>query len=270
MTRALRGIAALALIALAAGCAAIRTTTPGGVGIDRAQRMSVSAQDVDIMAGKQYAGILDEAGRSKLLDTDPAQVNRVREVSRRLVAQTGAFRDDAPGWPWEVHVIESPELNAWCMPGGRVAVYSALIVKLRLTDAELAAVMGHEISHALREHAREKLSQAAGVNAVLGVASSVIGVDVTGVGSQGYELLVGLPNSREMETEADRMGVELMARAGYDPAAAANVWVKIDQASNDIELLQFLSTHPSTRSRIADMRRTAEVVRPLYLLSGKS
>ncbi|CAN5364196.1 M48 family metallopeptidase [soil metagenome] len=255
----------VAAMLLASACSTVvQTTGAGEVGVDRQQRMIVSAQEVDAITSNQYSEVLDGARQKNLLDTDPFQVARVKGVAQRLIAQAPTFRPDAAGWAWETHVIESKELNAWCMPGGKIAVYSALLEKLQLTDAELAAVMGHEMAHALREHAREKISKSYGANVLFGVTSAIIGVDISGIGGQGFDLLVGLPNSRAMETEADRIGVELMARAGYDPRAAANVWMKMNKASQGDFAPQFLSTHPSNRSRIEDMTVYAERVRPLY------
>ncbi len=181
---------------------------------------------------------------------------------QRMIPQTAIFRPDAARWSWEANVITSEQLNAWCMPGGRIAVFTGLIERLQLTDDELAAVMGHEISHALREHARERISKEMGANLVISILGAATGYD-TRAAAQGYQLLVGLPNSRDMETEADRLGIELMARAGYDPRAAVTIWQKMQRAGNGGPP-QFLSTHPSYSSRIDDLTQYALRVMPLY------
>ena len=219
MARLVLGV--VAALALGA-CQTVRTTQGGVVGVDRAQTMSplVSSAQVDKMSLQQYNTTVADAENKGKLNRDPQQVKRVRGIGQRLIAQTGTFRPDARNWQWEINVITSDELNAWCMPGGKIAVYTALIERLQLTDGELAAVMGHEISHALREHSREKMSKAVPAQVLMSVVGVAYGDGAAQLGGQAYQLLVGLPNSREMETEADRMGVELMARAGYDPAAS--------------------------------------------------
>jgi predicted Zn-dependent protease len=205
-----------------------------------------------------------------LLNRNAAQVARVRVIALRLAAASGAFRPDAPGWAWESNVITSKEINAWCMPGGKMAVYSGLIERLNVTDDELAAVMGHEIAHALREHGRERASQAM----AQGMALSVLGI-VTGASDAGVQLAqvitdvtINLPNSRAHEIEADRIGVELAARAGYDPRAAVTLWQKMAKAAGGGPP-QFLSTHPSPDNRIRDLQVYAERVMPLYRAAAK-
>ena len=201
-------------------------------------------------------------------DAKTAVVQRVRGIATRLTAATGAFRSDAPGWRWEVNVISSNELNAWCMPGGKIAVYTGIIERLQLTDDELAAVMGHEIAHALREHGREKAGQSAGVGAAAAIGGALIGayygIDASigrnVLGTAG-DLAFMRPNSRGMEQEADRIGVELAARAGYDPAASISLWQKMARASSGSPP-QWLSTHPSNATRIDDLRDYSERVRP--------
>src|SRR3989475_8731560 len=167
------------------------------------------------------------------VNRDAQQGERVRAIATRIIPQTGVFRKDAPGWKWEVNVLTSPEINAWCMPGGKIALYTGILEKLDSTDDEIAAAIGHEISHALREHGRERASQqlatgggASAVGAVLGIGQS--GADLAGLVGQVTFLL---PYSRIHETEADRMGVELAARAGYDPRAAITLWQKMAKIS---------------------------------------
>lgn len=246
-----------------AACQSVNTTQPGVVGVERSQSMLVAQRQVEDIAKTQYRDTLTAARKKNQLNRNPQQLQRVRDVMQRLIPHTAAFRPDAPQWAWEANVITDPkQLNAWCMPGGKIVVYSALIEKLQLTDDELAAIMGHEISHALREHSREKMSKAVGVNLLFSIVGVATGVNPQ-LAEQGYELLVGLPNSREMETEADRMGVELMARAGYNPQAAITVWQKM-QRSGGSSAPEFLSTHPSHVGRIKDLSDYTKRVQPLY------
>lgn len=245
------------------GCAS--TTKPGTVGVDRQQMLLVSSADVDQAAALSYRKITADASRKGLLNQNPQQVARVREIARRLIAQTGTFRSDAPSWKWEVNVITSKELNAWCMPGGKIAVYTGLIDRLHVTDDELAAVMGHEIAHALREHGRERASQAMAQAMVISIVGAAVGA--SGSSMQLAQIItdvtINLPNSREDEQEADRIGVELAARAGYDPRAAVTLWQKMERASGSGPP-QFLSTHPSPENRIRDLQIYAARVMPLY------
>ncbi len=257
------------LMVLANGCAPTRTTSAGAVGVEREQSMLVSSAEVNRSAEKAYTQTMQEARAKNRLNRDSGQVQRVRAIAGRLIPPTAVFRTDAPGWRWETNVISSNDLNAWCMPGGKMAVYTGLIDKLALTDDELAAVMGHEIAHALREHGREKVGQAAGVDlaaTIGGVIGAYYGVDASigksVLGAAG-ELAFMRPNSRGMEQEADRIGVELAARAGFDPHAAISLWEKMARASGS-GTPQWLSTHPSHESRLSDLRIYADRVQPLY------
>ena len=248
-----------------AGCETVRTTQAGMVGVDRQQRMAVSAQAMEQGAAKQYGQLMAEADKKNKRNTDAAQFERVRQIGDKLIAQVAAFRPDARSWRWEINVLSSPEVNAWCMPGGKIAIYTGLIAKLDITDDELAAVMGHEIAHALREHSRERASEQAIANVGITILATVAGVGA--VGQKGmeyaYQGLLGLPNSREHETEADRMGVELAARAGYDPRAAISLWEKMSEVGGK-EPPKFMSTHPSRSDRVRDLTVYSERVMPLY------
>ncbi|MGB6055883.1 MAG: M48 family metallopeptidase [Burkholderiaceae bacterium] len=264
--------AALLATALAlVSCETVQTTQGGAVGIEREQRMAVSSQQIDQAATQEYAQVLAAERKKGTLNRDQAQLNRVRAVADRLIAQTAAFRPDARHWKWEVNVIASSEINAWCMPGGKIAVYTGLLEKLKLSDDELAAVMGHEIAHALREHARERASEQMVAGSLISIGSAILGVgDLGQQGAQyAYMGLVGLPNSRAHETEADRIGVELAARAGYDPRAAVTLWQKMGQAGGS-EPMKFLSTHPSREDRMADLGVYSQRVMPLYEQARKT
>lgn len=254
----------LLAIALTA-CETVQTTQGGVVGVDRQQRMLVSSQEVDQAADQQYAQLIADARSKGKLNQNPVQVSRVRTIVNRLIPQTVNFRPDARNWDWEVNVLTSPEVNAWCMPGGKIAVYTGLLDKLHPTDAELAAVLGHEIAHALREHTRERLSEQMVANGVISIGAALLGLgDTAQQGAQfAYMGMMGLPHSRQQETEADRIGVELAARAGYDPRAAVTLWQKMSQLGGS-EPLPFLSTHPSSADRLKDLTNYSQRVLPLY------
>lgn len=265
-------IALLVSSALLAGCAPVQTTKSGAVGVQRKQYMLLSEKQVEGMAAQSYVQTLKEADAKKVLNTDLRQTERVRAIANRLIPQTAVFRPDAVNWKWEVNVQESKELNAYCMPGGKIMVYTGLIQKLNATDDELAAVMGHEISHALREHGRERMSQAYAQQIGLIGLAAVVGAKTKNqnaaaatveVGSMVAALALTLPNSREGEREADRMGLELAARAGYDPHAAVSLWQKMG-AQGGAKPPEWMSTHPSGESRIQDLQRLIPTVMPLY------
>lgn len=264
-------IALLAASTLA-GCATTQTTQSGAVGVERKQFMMLSSKQVDQMAAQGYLQTLKEADTKKKLNPNPQQSERVRTIAHRLIAQTGVFRADALSWKWEVNVQQDDQLNAYCMPGGKIMVYTGLIEKLHTTDDELAAVIGHEIAHALREHGRERMSQAyAQQIGLLGLAAVVAAKTknqnaastTVQVGSVVSALALTLPNSREAEREADRMGLELTARAGYDPNAAISLWEKMGAQAGS-KPPEWLSTHPSEQSRTQDLKRMIPTVMPLY------
>ncbi len=263
------GVLALAAIA---GCQTVRTTEGGAVGVERKQSMStlISSAQMDQSAAKAYGEVLADARKKDRLNRNAAQLERVRGIANRLSPATSAFRPDAPRWKWEINVIASDEVNAWCMPGGKIAVYSGLVDKLNLTDDELAAVMGHEIAHALREHGRERASEQMAQQLGVSVLSVALGLGDFGtqLTQTVLEVTLSLPNSRTHETEADRIGVELAARSGYDPRAAVSLWQKMGQLGGG-KPPQWLSTHPSDRTRIRDLQNYSERVMPLYESASK-
>lgn len=267
----------LALIVLTAAtvgltaCKAVKTTSSGNIGINRKQYMLVSAQETDQMAATAYQQTLQQATGSHTLNTDKRMTERVRGIAQRLIAQVGVFRSDASKWPWEVNVQQSNELNAYCMAGGKIMVYSGLISQLKLTDDELAAVMGHEMAHALREHSRERLSQAYGTSLAIGIVGKAAKLDTSGQDLLGKAFTVAytLPHSREHETEADLMGIELSARAGFDPRAAISLWKKMGSTGGS-KPPELLSTHPSDKTRMTTLENAIPKVLPLYEAARKT
>lgn len=261
----------LSAVVAVGGCAAVQTTASGDVGVQRKQYMSglVSQTALEQEAGQQYASILSSARSKGALDANATQAQRVKAISRRLIQQVAAFRPDAANWQWEVHLLSSSDVNAWCMPGGKIAVYTGLINQIKPTDDELAAVIGHEIAHALREHSREQVSQQMATSIGLSVLSAFTGGQATSeMGTALTNVMFTLPNSRTHEVEADRIGVELAARAGYDPRAAVSLWQKMGGLSGGASQPEFLSTHPSPANRSADLTKIAEQVMPLYRQAG--
>jgi predicted Zn-dependent protease len=187
------------------------------------------------------------------IDSDPATATRVREITGRLIAQAIKYRPETESWEWSVTVIDDPKtVNAWCMAGGKMAIYTGLIQQIKPTDDELAQVMGHEISHALAKHTAEKMSRAMAMQVGLGVVaitasdSKYSGLALTGL-SAAAVVALELPNSRSAEAEADRIGIEIAAKAGYDPHAAVTLWEKMGKAGggDGSSRFDFLSTHPA-------------------------
>src|SRR3954468_11627342 len=204
-------------------------------------------------------------------DKDSARARKIQEISDRLIAQAIKFRPDSASWRWEVQVINDPKtVNAFCMAGGKMAIYTGMWEQLKATDDELAQVMGHEISHALLDHTRERMSVARSTS--LGV--SLLGA-VAGIGSAGgqamdaaAQLAVTLPNSRESESEADAVGTQLAARAGYDPKAAVTLWDKMAKLGKGPA--EFLSTHPSPENRSAKLKELGAKLEPVYLAAKEN
>lgn len=262
-------ISVLAGMFLVAGCAS--TTSGGNVGMGRRQLMLVSSEELESKSAEAYHQVKEEAARKNVLDRDQAQLKRIQEISLRLIPQAEVFRKDSQQWDWEVHLESNPELNAYCMPGGKIMFYSGIIEKLKLSDAEIAAVMGHEIAHALREHGREQMSEQILKMTVLqlGVQSGVVDKKYADALLVLSNFLIDLPHSRSQESEADVLGLELMARAGYNPEEAISLWQKM--ASNGGgKPPEFLSTHPADETRIKNIRATLPKVLPLYRQAKQS
>jgi predicted Zn-dependent protease len=255
---------ATALLSLSA-CETVSTTSAGAVGVDRKQQMMVSPETIEEGAAQAYETELKTARDKGVLNTDKAQLARVTTIARRIVAATPTFRADATRWNWQFNVQKNDELNAYCMPGGRIMVYSGIIDKLDLSDAELATVLAHEVAHALREHTRERVSRAYGQQLVLSGVAAVTGVSeaTANMANMIAQVTFQLPFSREQESESDTIGLELMARAGYDPRAAVTLWNKMGAAAGS-GTPKFLSTHPAPKDRIKDIERNLPRVLPLY------
>lgn len=225
----------------------------------------VPAQEVEAAAGQQYAQMLAKAANSNALGApNHPQVVRLRAIAKRVIPFAADWNARSKDWRWEVNLLGSSQINAFCMPGGKIAFYSGILQKLKLTDDEVAMVMGHEIAHALREHARERMGKNAATGLGVSVLSQVFGLGQLGqtVTNLGAQLLT-LQFSREDESEADLVGMELAARAGFDPRAGVSLWQKM-AASNGSAPPQWLSTHPSGNTRIADIEANLPKVMPLY------
>jgi predicted Zn-dependent protease len=260
----IRRIVVVGMALLCAACQTVQTTQPGAVGVERKQIMLVSEEQVEKGAQEAYGQELAKAKTQGALNSNQALYQRVQKISQRLIPHTAVFRPDATQWKWEVNVQTSEDVNAYCMPGGKIMVYTGLAEQLNATDAELAAVIGHEIAHALREHSRERISRAyaeqlalAGVAVATGASQSTMQI-----ASQVSAVTFTLPHSREQEAEADRIGLELMARAGFDPNASISLWQKMGKLGGGGP--EFLSTHPSSGSRIKDLQTNVPRVMPLY------
>ena len=251
-----------AVIALAALVVAACATSPTG----RTQLMLVS-EDQAISASKQaYVQDMNKLKSQGKLVTDPKLLARVGLITERLVAQAVAMRPDSARWAWSVEVVDEPKtVNAWCMAGGRMALYTGLILKLDPTDDELAQVMGHEIAHALANHTAEKMSMS--MASQLGVIAAGVASDNPGqtmaIAATAAALAVQLPNSRSAEAEADRIGIELAAKAGYDPRAAATLWQKMAAVGGSTPPA-FLSTHPGPDQRQEKLAKLAPQMQPYY------
>jgi len=198
-----------------------------------------------------------------LPDNHP-QVIRLRTIAKRIIPFTLEWNRRANQWRWQVIALNSKELNAFCMPGGKIAFYTGLLEQLQLTDDEVAMVMGHEIAHALREHARERMGTQTATRLGAGLISSLLGLGNVGDSllNMGGQLLT-LKFSREDESEADLIGMELAARAGYDPRASISLWQKMSAASKGAPP-QWMSTHPAGETRIQDLEANLPKVQPLY------
>ncbi|CAM3579522.1 M48 family metallopeptidase [Parendozoicomonas haliclonae] len=265
--RKLKNLVPVLFLTLLAGCQTVHTTSGGSVGIDREQRMFslLSSEQVDQMSSQSYQEMRSQAKKERKLVSHGQQVRRLQTIADRLTRQVGVFRPDAGNWPWQVTLIQEDTLNASCLPGGRIVFYSGIIETLKLNDDEIAAIMGHEIAHALREHGREAMSEAYMVQLGSSLTGALLGVsnETLDMANQVVHYAMTLPNSRTNEAEADIIGLELMARAGYNPEAAVSLWKKM-AAQNTQRPPEFMSTHPATETRIDGLNSYIPKVRPLY------
>ncbi|MET1078305.1 MAG: M48 family metallopeptidase [Pseudomonas sp.] len=264
---ALARLLTLTLLVLSCACQSVNTTRGGAVGVERKQYMFslLSTEQVNQLSSQSYQETLEKASGQGVLDKTGRNAKRLDQIAGRLIAQAPYFRPDAAQWQWQVSLIKSPELNASCAPGGKILFYSGLLDSLKLSDDEIAAVMGHEIAHALREHGREAMSKAYGIEMARQGASVLLGLgeDSIALADTVVQYAMTLPNSRSNENEADLIGLELSARAGYDPSAAVSLWQKMEKASQGAPP-EFMSTHPASANRIAALQAAIPKVMPLY------
>jgi predicted Zn-dependent protease len=262
---------------LAAGGAALLATPAGaqqGLQADVGKTSSftklVSAEQIEAAAVQQYRHVLREAAAQRALaPKDHPQMVRLRAIADRIIPHALPWNPRARQWQWEVNLIGSAQVNAFCMPGGKIAFFYGILQKLQLNDDEVATIMGHEAAHALREHARERMGKTAATRIGAGLVSSLLGLGGLGDAalSMGGQLLT-LQFSRSDETEADLVGMDLAARAGYDPAAGVTLWQKMMAASKGAPP-QFLSTHPAGDTRIRDIQDKLPKAQPLFVQAAK-
>ena len=235
------------------------------VGKNSAFSQLVPADSVERSSLEQYAQMLEQAAEKKALASkDHPQLRRLRDIANKIIPHALSWNPRAANWQWEVNLIGSKQINAFCMPGGKIAFYTGILDQLKLNDDEVAMVMGHEIAHALREHARERMGKSAATNIGASLLTQLLGLGQVGqtVTNYGAQLLT-LQFSRDNESEADLVGMELAARAGYDPRAGVTLWQKMS-AANKGAPPQWLSTHPSGTTRIGDIEANLPKVMPLY------
>ncbi len=243
-----------------------------GVEVGPPSRFSqlVSAEQVEQAAQQNYLQLRQQAAsKNALAGANNAQLVRLRAIAQRLIPFTFEWNERARQWRWEVNLINSAQINAFCMPGGKIAFFTGILEKLKLTDDEVAMIMGHEMAHALREHARERMGKTAATRGAIEIGAAIFGLGnggryVAGMGGQ----LLSLKFGRDDESEADLIGIELAARAGYDPHAGVTLWQKMAAASKSAPP-QFISTHPSGPTRIQDIQKNLPKVEPLYARAGR-
>jgi len=237
----------------------------------RKQLMLVQESQAIEESAKAYPQVLAPIQKAGKLNDDAAMKARVDKITARLVAQAIKYRPETESWDWQVAVIDDPKtLNAWCMAGGKMAIYSGIITQLNLSDDEIAQVMGHEIAHALAKHTAERMSTAMASDAVLQIGAMLLGSNSASsqmtMQAAAVATTVGLqlPNSRKQESEADRIGIELAAKAGYDPRAAPRLWEKMLQGSGTKGQSDFLSTHPQSEKRQEALTALIPQMMPFY------
>ena len=259
---------------LAAGSAAVAPALAQvDVGSASTLRKLVPAETLERSAAQQYQQMLDQArAKRALAPPEHPQLQRLHAIAKRLIPFAMPWNDRSRQWRWEVNLIGSQQINAFCMPGGKIAFYTGILDKLKLTDDEAAMIMGHEMAHALREHARERLAKTQATNLGVRLGAQLLGLGDLGnaAASLGAQLLT-LKFSRSDETDADLVGLELAARAGYQPDASVSLWQKMGKASGSQQAgLAFLSTHPSGPDRIRELQQNVPKVQGLYQAARKA
>ena len=250
-------------ISLVIACA----TSPTG----RRQLLIVSEQSAITASKQAYTQMLQPYAKEGKIDNQPALKKRVHRITGRLIAQAVIMRPETKNWEWRIRIIDEPKtVNAWAMAGGKMALYTGLVNKIEPTDDELSQVLGHEIAHALAKHSAEKMSVAMASNAgilAVGILTDTKGLALTGA-ALAAAVAIQMPNSRAAESEADRIGIELAAKAGYDPRAAATLWRKMAKAGGG-RPPEFLSTHPSPQNREQRLSEIAPQMMKYYNRKGK-
>lgn len=252
----------LIVVLTLSGCA---TNTVTG----RSQLMLVSEESAIAQSDGAYSSLIGGMAETGKLSTDTELITRIQKITNQLITQAVKYRPDSKNWKWSINIIDDPEtVNAFCMAGGKMAIYTGLIKKLEPSDDEIAQVMGHEISHALASHSAEKMSVrlAAGVTvAVITASAKQKNRQAThDVSSIAALTLITLPNSREAESEADKIGIELAAKAGYAPHAAITLWEKMIEVSGQTSKFDLLSTHPASPKRIEALSALENSMIPIY------
>ena len=253
---------------LAAGSAAVTAPALAQVDVGPSSRVRnlVPAEELETAASAQYAQMMAEArSKGNLAPAGNPQLQRLQRIATKLVPQTAQWNDRSKDWRWEVNLIGSKQINAFCMPGGKIAFYTGIMDQLKLTDDEAAMIMGHEMAHALREHARARIANSQGTGTLLSIGAQLLGLGQLGdvAASLGTQLLT-LRFSREDESDADLVGLELASRGGYNPQASVSLWEKMGQAGGGAGGPSFLSTHPSGPQRIQVLQSNVPKVRGLY------
>ncbi len=259
-----------AFLLAAAGAAALPVAAQVDVGKSSAMRQLVPAEQLETSATQQYDQMLAQAKAKRALAPDNhPQLIQLRAIAQRIIPYAQQWNSRAGSWRWEVNLIGSKQINAFCMPGGKIAFYTCILDQLKLTDDGIAMVMGHEMAHALREHARERIAKSQATSIGLSLGAQLLGLGELGnmAANLGTQLLT-LKFSRSDESEADLVGLELAARAGYDPQAAVTLWQKMGQATGNGGI-GFLSTHPTGPDRIRELEQNVPRVQGLYLQSRR-
>ena len=246
-------------------CAASVITISGCTTV--AEMAGADSSTLNVAAAQGFNKTVQEASANKTLDTSSATYKRINSVFLRLKPYGDQINQTGQKFDWRLAVLKSDQVNAYVAPGGKVVFYTGIVNKLNLTDAEIAAVMGHEMVHALEEHSKNKIGQQALTDLSLSIGLSAAGSNVGQLGSAaaqlGAQVGVGLPYSRSLESRADQGGLMLMARAGYNPQAAITLWEKMNKLEG-AGGTSFLSTHPSNSQRIEAMRKNLPAAQAIY------